>query len=211
MSLHVPPAFAAEDAAALAALIDAHPFATLVTAAGQEPLVTHLPLIRADERTLIGHFARANPHAQVPPLAPSTAIFHGPHAYVSPRWYAEPDRAVPTWNFATVHARGRIETLGGSDAERVIESLVARFEGAGPAAWRFAMSGREREAMLSGIVAFRLHVEALTGKFKLSQNRPRDDRRRVIAALEAEPHPDARATAAWMRAYAPPDGDPRAR
>jgi transcriptional regulator len=211
MSLYVPPAFAADDPAALAALIDAHPFATLVTAAAPEPHVTHLPLIRAHEQTLIGHFAAANPHAQSAPHGPSIAIFHGPHAYVSPRWYGEPDRAVPTWNFATVHARGRIETLAGSYAESVIDALVARFEGTAPDAWRFAMRGRAREAMLSGIVAFRFHVDALAGKFKLSQNRPAADRRRVIESLDADPLPDSRATAAWMRTYAPPDDDPRAR
>jgi len=207
MTLHVPRPFAVDDRAALFALIDAHPFATLVTAAAPEPIVTHLPLIRETGESLVGHFARANPHAQVASHGPSLAIFHGPHAYVSPTWYADPERAVPTWNFAAVHARGTLATLAGDDAERVLDALVARFEGTGPAAWRFAMTGRERAAMLSGIVAFRLHVDTLTGKFKLSQNRPTADRRRVIAALDAAPQADARAAAAWMRAWAAPDDD----
>ena len=207
MSLHVPPAFAVGDRVALFALIDAHPFATLVTPTSPEPLVTHLPLIRESAASLVGHFARANPHVQVPPGGASIAIFHGPHAYVSPTWYADPERAVPTWNFAAVHARGTLETLAGDDAERVLDALVARFEGGGPGAWRFAMTGREREAMVRGVVAFRFRIDALTGKFKLSQNRPAGDRRRVIAALDAAPHADARATAAWMRAWAAPDDD----
>ena len=207
MTLHVPPAFAVEDREALAALIDAHPFATLVTPAAPEPVITHLPLLRESDRTLVGHFARANPHAHAAPTGASIAIFHGPHAYVSPTWYADPARAVPTWNFAAVHARGTLETLPESDAERVLEALVVRFEGTLPGAWRFAMGGRERAAMIGGIVAFRFHVEALVGKFKLSQNRAPSDRRRVIAALDAAPHADSRATSAWMRAWARPDDD----
>lgn len=211
MALYVPPSFAVADRSDLLALIDAHPFATVVSEASPELMVTHLPLIRESGRSLIGHFARANPHAASAATGRSLAIFHGPHAYVSPTWYAEPERAVPTWNFATVHASGRVETLAGADAERVVDALVERFEGTGPGAWRFAMTGREREAMLSGIVAFRFHVDALVGKFKLSQNRPAGDRRRVIAALEADSHHESRATAAWMRAHTPPDDDPRAR
>jgi len=207
VTLYVPPAFAVDDPQALFALIDAHPFATLVTHAGPEPFVTHLPLLRESERTLLGHFARGNPHAGSAPTDVSIAIFHGPHAYVSPRWYAEPVRAVPTWNFAAVHARGTLQVLARDDAERVLEALVARFEGTGPSAWRFAMRDRERDAMLRGIVAFRFRVETLVGKFKLSQNRPDADRRQVIAALEAVPHADGQATAAWMRAWASPDGD----
>ncbi len=61
------------------------------------------------------------------------------------------------------------------------------------------------DAMVAAIVGFRIKVRRLDAKFKLSQNRTRDDRARVIAALEAEAHPDADATARWMRAYADPD------
>jgi len=207
MAVHVPPAFAVDDRQALDALIDAHPFATLVTPSGDEVMVTHLPLVRESERALVGHFARGNPHASAGPAGVSLAIFHGPHAYISPTWYEAPGQAVPTWNFAAVHARGTIEPLAGNAAEQVLEMLVERFEGTGPSAWRFALRGRAREAMVDGIAAFRFRIESLTGKFKLSQNRPAGDRRRVIAALAAAPHAESRATAAWMRDWAPPDDD----
>jgi transcriptional regulator len=66
------------------------------------------------------------------------------------------------------------------------------------------MPAREIDALLRGIVAFRMRVQRLDSKFKLSQNRSPADRKRVIDALDAEGHSDATATAAWMRAYAPP-------
>ena len=206
MSLYVPRAFAVEDRQALDQLIDEHPFATLVTPAVPEPFVSHVPLLRDSDSALIGHFARANPHWQHATGVSSIAIFHGPHAYVSPTWYAEPAQAVPTWNLATVHVLGRMTLLpDAADAERVIGALVERFEGRGDTAWRFAMEGRPRDALVANIAAFRIVIERVTGKFKLSQNRTPEDRRRVIAALTGADHPEATATAAWMRRFAGPD------
>jgi transcriptional regulator len=208
MALYVPRAFAVEDRKALDQLIDEHPFATLVTPAASEPFVSHVPLLREndDDTALIGHFARANPHWQHAAGVVSIAIFHGPHAYVSPTWYADPAQAVPTWNLATVHVHGRMELLPEqADAERVIGALVARFEGRGENAWAFAMQGRPRDALVANIAAFRIVIERVTGKFKLSQNRTPVDRRRVIDALTAVDHPEAQATAGWMRRFADPD------
>ena len=221
MALFVPRAFGVDDRGILDRLIDEHPFATLITPAAPEPYVSHVPLLREvstagpsqgansapsggaaglREGALLGHFARANPHAQHADGAVSIAIFHGPHAYVSPTWYEEPENAVPTWNLATVHVHGTIACLpAAADAERVVATLVEQFEGAEPGAWRFAMTGKAREAMIGNIVAFRLSIARVTGKFKLSQNRPPADRRRVIAALAQSAHADARATAAWMQ------------
>ena len=55
---------------------------------------------------LIGHMARANAHWQVAADQRVLAIFHGPHAYVSPGWI-EAQNVVPTWNYVTVHAYPR--------------------------------------------------------------------------------------------------------
>lgn len=206
MALYVPRAFAVDDSAALHALIDEHPFATLLTFASPEPLVSHVPLLRDGGGALLGHFARANPHAEHAEGAPSLAIFHGPHAYVSPRWYQDPANAVPTWNFATVHVHGTIARLAdAAEAERVVAKLVERFEGDGPAAWRFAQRGAARGALIANIQAFRMTIGRVVGKFKLSQNRPPADRPRVIAALAEDERADSRATAAWMQRFASPD------
>jgi transcriptional regulator len=208
MSLYVPRHFAAADRAAIARLLHDHPFATLVTPAAPEPLVSHLPLLCVADRephgTLIGHFARANPHAAAAAAGESIAVFHGPHAYVSPSWYEEPSGAVPTWNYAVVHAHGTVE-LARDDAETraILDALVARFESPRVAPWRLGLARERLDAMVGAIVGFRMKVRRLDAKFKMSQNRSPGDRARVASALAAEGHADAEATAAWMRSYVP--------
>ena len=209
MSLYTPPLFRTEERAALARLMHDPPGATLITPGGEEPHVSHLPLLLVSDcephGTLVGHFARGNTHWQAAREQPSIAVFHGPHAYVSPSWYKEPAKAVPTWNYATVHAHGTLALVEDpAESRGILDALVQRFEGGRAAPWQFAMPQRERDALVGGIVACRLRIRRLDAKFKLSQNRPAEDRERVIAALAAEDHPDARATADWMRSYAAP-------
>ncbi|MFO1284927.1 MAG: FMN-binding negative transcriptional regulator [Burkholderiales bacterium] len=210
MSLYQPPVFAPADRAAVARLMHDHPFATLVTPASPEPVITHLPLLLQPScephGTLIGHFARGNAHWREANGAESIAVFHGPHAYVSPSWYADPGSMVPTWNYATVHAHGPIEIVEDpAEARRVLEALVNRFESGREAPWTLAMPESKLVPLVGAIVAFRLRIRRLDAKFKLSQNRSREDRGRVIRALEAAGDPESDATGRWMRAYADPD------
>lgn len=207
MSLYTPAHFATSDRAAVARLMHEHSFATLVTPGPSEPLVSHLPLLFVPgcepHGMLIGHFARANPHWQTAAITPSVAIFHGPHAYISPRWYGQPDRMVPTWNYAAVHAHGTLEIIDDlTEARHVLETLVHRFEHDRAEPWSFDMPPRPRDAMVGAIVAFRMRIRRLDVKFKLSQNRSVEDRRRVVAGLKADGYADALGTAAWMEAYA---------
>lgn len=204
MSIYVPGHFAAGDRAMAARLFHEHPFATLVSPGDPEPLVTHLPLIHfADcepHGTLHGHFARANPHAAAAERGESLAIFHGPHAYVTPSWYADPAGAVPTWNYAVVHAHGTIELAKDpAETRAVLDLLIQRFEATRKAPWAIGMSAARLTAMVGAIVGFRIKLKRIDTKLKMSQNRSREDRDRVAAGLDAEGYPDAVATAAWMR------------
>jgi transcriptional regulator len=190
---------------ALQALIESNSFATLISPDADDPLITHLPLLLDRERgvygTLVGHFARANPHWQRLQERPAViAIFHGPHGYVSPAWYgAHP--SVPTWNYAVVHAAGRARLLHDPPAlEDITRRLVHTFESPRATPWRLDLPANFHQQMLRAIVGFEIDIERLSGKFKLSQNRTVDDRRRVIAALEGGGAADAE-LAALMRAH----------
>ena len=210
MTLYLPQAFEPAERAAAARLMHDHPFATLCTPAVPEPHLSHVPLLLQPScephGTLIGHVARANPHWRHFSGTESIAVFLGPHAYVSPSWYGDPSSTVPTWNYATVHAHGTVDVVDDPlESRRILEALVHRFEAHRDAPWELAMPESRVEALVGAIVAFRMRIRRLDAKFKLSQNRTRDDRTRVIAALEADPHPDSAATARWMRAYADPD------
>ena len=202
MSLYQPPHFVVADRAAIVELMRAHPLATLVSAAGGEPHFTHLPLGVEDNGDgglrLLGHVARANPHwKQWQEGAKVTAIFHGPDGYVSPRWYTARE-AVPTWNYTVVHAQGRIAvTDDADDKERILKALIDRHDAGYRRQWD-QLADAYREGMKRGIVGLTIAVEQMHGKFKLSQNRPPEDRRRVRSEMSAG-GAAARELAGWMQ------------
>jgi transcriptional regulator len=185
--MYVPKAFREDDVARLHAFLRAWSFALLVTDSDGVPSATHLPLVLDAAGTapgrLIGHVARANPHWQAfDGTRQALAVFHGPHAYVSPTWYAT-GPAVPTWNYAAVHVYGRPRLLEDPEATR---DAVARLVQEHDPAWRIADQPAEFIAgMLRGIVAFEMPIERLEGKLKLSQNRPAADRPGILHALRA--------------------------
>jgi transcriptional regulator len=204
--VYVPRHFAETDAERVRAVMRAHSFATLVSLVRGVLFATHVPLVLDAERgthgTLFGHVAAENAHAEAfDGRTPSLAIFSGPHAYVSPRWFAPGVPHVPTWNYTSVHATGPLVRI--DDEARVAQLLAriaAEFEpregGWTPASVPNAYLGK----LWSRIVAFEMPIERLEAKCKLSQNMPRPDRRGVIEALGNADDGDARAIAALMEA-----------
>lgn len=183
MSLYCPAAFRADAAYAAAVMAD-NPLATMITPASTEPWISHLVLLPDPQHAdcLLGHLARANPHAQVLFEQDSVAVFSGVHGYVSPRWYVS-DGMVPTWNYRVAHAHGRAEPVTGEELSALLQQLARHFEG--PQGWSTdAMPAAALAAMQGGIVGFRLRVKRWEVKAKLSQNRRPQDREGVIAALE---------------------------
>jgi transcriptional regulator len=199
--IYLPSHFAVTQPAHLRALMAEHPFATLVSVADGEPCFTHLPLLacgEGDTLELAGHIARANPHAErLRDGDRVVAVFHGPSDYVSPRLYATRE-AVPTWNYAVVHAHGRLARVDdGAGKEAILKALIDAHDPAYRAQWD-QLSEEFRERMKGAIVGLRIAVDRLEGKFKLSQNRPARDRANVAAAMQAAGESE-RALAAWMR------------
>lgn len=198
--MYIPPRFAETDPRALHAFIEQHGFATFVT---DDLNVTHLPLLLNARRTALqGHFARANPHWKtIDGTRRAKALFHGPHAYVSPAWYSPDKPSVPTWNYAAVHASGVPAII---DDEKwmndFLERLIRKYESARAQPWAYTPPPEFHAAMLTQIVGFELPIEQIEGTFKLSQNRSEKDQASVIAGLEAEGESE---TAALMRARRP--------
>jgi len=186
--MHRPPAFAMEDLGAQHDLIEADDFGILIGTGADGPFATHIPmLLKRDEGTLgtlYGHVARPNPHVTLFG-AEALAVFSGPHAYVSPTWYSDRSSNVPTWNYSAVHCYGVPRPLE-DDPLKHLGQMVERYEGAGPNGWRLEeLKPQMREALPRGIVTFRMEIARIEGKAKLSQNKPRAERERVIAGLEA--------------------------
>lgn len=179
----------------MAAIREIH-FASLVTSAPGEIYCTHLPMILMEDESgglrLEGHFARANPHWRALGETPaSLAIFQGPHAYISPSWYAtkaETGKAVPTWAYVAVHAHGRLRVM--DDPARLIAHLgrLTRHNEDGrsdPWSLEDAPDGFI-EALSRGIVGVELAVERLEGSWKLNQHRSDADRSGMVAGLGQE-------------------------
>jgi transcriptional regulator len=183
--LYTPAHFSIEDRAVALALMHAHPFATLV-GGGADPVISHVPLVAEPEGEALrlrGHVARANPHWRSWKDGERLlAIFQGPDAYISPFLY-EAREAVPTWNYALVHAQGPLTVLDSSEEkERVLKRLIARHDPPYHDRWNELDEGF-RERMKAAIVAFVIDVDRIDAKFKLSQNRPAADRARVLEAM----------------------------
>jgi transcriptional regulator len=163
---------------------------------------THLPLVVKDEGPhglLEGHFARANRHWESLAGRETLAVFSGPNSYVSPTLYADP-LSVPTWNYIAIHAYGTLEPIEDeAGKEAVLAGLIDAHEPAYAARWG-EMPVSFRRSMLAGIAAFRIPIQRIEGKFKISQNRNPAERDNVRTA-HAAGTPDQQALAAWMERF----------
>jgi len=198
--MYVPKHFSVEDRDALDRVIRDHPFGLLIAQMGGSPYATHLPFLLDGER-LLAHVARGNPHWRLMDgKTEMLAVFSGPHAYVSPRWYAE-GPAVPTWNYIAVHVYGAPRVIDDTASVRgLLERLVDEYEAG---AWTVAGQDADYvDRMVRGVVAFELPVQRIEGKFKLSQNRPAGDRQRVADELVNSPDPTAADLGRLVRRYA---------
>jgi transcriptional regulator len=198
MGIYLPEAFRVENRQALLAHATAHPFATVITSDGPGGLlVSHLPLLVDTHREVLrGHLARANPQAAAFGAGcEALAIFHGPHAYVSPSVYEE-QPSVPTWNYVVVHVRGSARLVDEASLRKTLDDLVLHFD---PTGWRMEAPEEYLRSALDVIAGFEISIQQLEGKWKLSQNRSLTDQQRVAVWLESG-DTESRAVAALMRA-----------
>lgn len=198
--MYLPPAFREDRIETLHAFIRQHPLG-LLTSAGESGLAaTPLPFLvyPADgvHGTLRAHLARANPHwRELQGGVECLVVFMGPQGYVTPSWYPskrETQKAVPTWNYVCVQARGRPRIV--EDAawlRRQIDDLTCAREGARPDPWMVSDAPEDYlAAQMQAIVGLEIPIDRIEGKWKLSQNRSATDRAGVIAGLGDPQDPD---------------------
>lgn len=180
--MYQPKSFIESDQDKLYSLIENYPFATLISKKDGEIEISHLPLLLDRENgQLLGHIARANPlleYILTGQLA--TAIFHGPHGYISPAWYQDPTDNVPTWNYAVVHIEGKLIATTEAELMKLLDQLYSLHD---KSDLSINWQNPKISAKLNGIAGFKIKIEKMTGKYKLSQNRSFEDRRGVIRNL----------------------------
>jgi transcriptional regulator len=198
--VYVPPLFKEDRIDVLHAAIRRTRLATLVTLTADGLIASHVPMLLDPEPapygTLLGHVARPNPQARgAMPGVQALAIFQGPDAYITPSWYAtkrENGKVVPTWNYVAIHAYGPVEFFDAPDRLRsIVTRLTERYEAERAEPWAVSDAPADYiDVMLKGIVGFALPIARLEGKWKMSQNRPAEDRAGVITGLETEERED---------------------
>lgn len=204
--MYTPKHFSAPSDHALHEVMRAYPFATLVMHAASEVNVQHLPLYLDDNGTLSGHVARASLLWQEAANTPDVlVIFHGPNAYVSPAWYptkASNGRVVPTWNYVVVHARGKLRVIHDPHWLRAhLQALTAQHEAAVAQPWQLedAPAGFI-DPLMQAVVGIEIEITDLNGKWKVSQNQPRENQLGVMHGLRAQDNTQAKDMAAVVEA-----------
>jgi transcriptional regulator len=207
--MYIPKHFEETRPEVLHGLMRSHPFATLVVLGADGLIVNHLPMLLDPAAgpfgTLRCHVARANPlWKALPGAVQAMAIFQGPDSYISPSWYPtkrEHGKAVPTWNYAVVHAQGQPRAV--DDRAWLfahVSEMAALHEASQPVPWKIADAPPDFiDSMVAAIVGIEMPLSQVSGKWKMSQNRPAVDKPAIVAALEAQGTDRARGTAALVK------------
>jgi len=209
--MFVPDPFKMTEQSDVLALMQANPFAALVSHDADGLIATHLPTVtrQEDEALFIEcHVARPNPHWKrlaADPDAESMMIFSGPDAYIRPGWYpskAEGGKTVPTWNYAIIHAYGRPEVIhDGAWLLRHVTELSAQQESPYQVPWKPGDAPAHYiAALIRGIVGIRFSVSRFDAKAKMGQNRDARDALGAADGLAARAEGADLAVSAMMRA-----------
>lgn len=168
------------------ALMQTYPLATIVTAKNEDILSSHTPLIYQANNELgrlIGHLDKYNPQLDhFRSNEKVELIFNGPQVYISPSVYGTTQ--LPTWNYFKAHLKGRIKIE--DDQEKVKQSLInmtAFLEGENPA-YTLESNNPRMAAALDYIVGFHIEIDSWEGKYKISQDKRKDDQLRAKKAMQ---------------------------
>ena len=187
--MYVPASFREDKPEKLHEFIKTYGFGTLFSGSGEDLRASHLPFLLEEKAgghgKLTGHMAKANDHWQFLGGKEVLVVFQGPHAYISPTWYEEPD-TVPTWNYVAVHVYGQyVPVTEEVKLREILEKTVGFYENGTPKAWDMkSLSGPFLDKMLKAIVGFEVEIRHIDGKWKLSQNHPEVRRQKVVQALQ---------------------------
>lgn len=202
--MYMPPLNKEEDTSTLLAFMQNHSFVTFVSTIQGELIATHIPVMihkEQDDLIILGHLARANPHCNAFDKEESLIIFTGPHAYISPTHYDKLE-SVPTWNYAVVHAYGVPQKLSFKDnpkqMQQMILDLIREHEQNYEKQWE-DLSEKYKHGMMQGITGFKMKITKLEGKYKLSQNKNKNEQTKITRALLASPDATVSETGLMMQ------------
>jgi transcriptional regulator len=194
-SLYIPKPHLVEDRKLLHDFMEDYAFVNLVTAA-PTVRITHIPVLldrtAGPSGTVYGHIARKNPQSETfDGQHQAVIVYQGPNSYISPSWYANAP-AVPTWNFAVVHASGTLKPITDKSAlHDLLAKLIKTNEGRYTPSSTYDFSKIPDSyigGMIGGIIGFEMQIDLLEGKFKLGQERSEGDKAGILKNLQTAKH-----------------------
>lgn len=170
------------------AMIDSVGFGMIFCETPEGPRVAHSPLLATDCGLVRFHLARGNAISCHLPGSRALLVVNGPDAYVSARWYSDPDQ-VPTWNYVAVEMEGTVRAMERDGLVSLLEALSERQEAQIKEGTPWTMdklSDKHREGLLRSIIGFEMEVEHWRETAKLSQNKSAEVLDEVVAGLEKQ-------------------------
>jgi transcriptional regulator len=193
--MYTPKHFQELDEVKLLELIAQYPFASLITHSDSGIEANHIPFYiqeNNESKVLLGHIAKANPlWKSIQEGSEALVIFNGPNCYISPNYYPskqENGRAVPTWNYMTVHVKGRLHYFHSDEKKlAIVNQLTNLHEVHQDIPWTVNDAPSIYiEKMLSAIVGIEIEITDIVGKWKVSQNQSENNQQGVLAGLLSE-------------------------
>ncbi len=209
--MYQPPHFREDRLEVQHALIGAFPLGALVTVGSSGLTANHIPFLidptASTFGTLRGHVARPNPvWRETDPETEALVIFQESDSYITPSWYEtkrQTGKVVPTWNYAVVHAHGRMRAIEDEAwLRRQIGDLTHLKESLRAEPWAVTDAPEPFVAgQVKGIVGIEIEIARIEGKWKVSQNRPEADRLGVVEGLRADARPGSQTMAGLVEAF----------
>lgn len=194
LSMFLPPHFKVTDQQTIVDFIGSNPFATISTYLEDDLQANHLPVQVSEDDAgtlkLFGHFARNNPLVtKLKEPAPCLSVFHGADCYISPNWYEtkkQTCKAVPTWDYQTVHVRGTIKLI---DDEQWLFAFLNRLtdehEAEQSAPWKVSDAPESYISdMIKAIIGIEIEVFEASMKSKLNQNHPIENQIGIVEGIK---------------------------
>lgn len=185
--IYTPKHFSSDKNEQIIDFIEKYSFGTIISC--KDNVVKHVTKIpfllkcHNNEYFMEGHLAKANPHVNfIRNNCKLIIMFDGPHDYISPTWYLDQSRSVPTWNFSTVIADGNAFIY--EDKERLKESVIElsrKYEK--DSSWENGLDQEYFTNLLNAIEGIEVRIETFHSKFKLSQNQNKENLNNVISKL----------------------------
>lgn len=184
--MYIPKHFSSNDKEQIICFMNEYSFAAIISLQEAIPVATHLPFViekRGEDIVIISHFARANEQWKELEQQTALVIFTEPHAYISPKYY-DTKLNVPTWNYVAIHAYGKVVIIKEKDkVEEVLEKTIRYYEASYQQQWN-QLPDKFKEGLIKGIVPFEITITDLQAKYKLSQNRTENEKKKVIDSLK---------------------------